>query len=119
MSLFDNLPHKISIYGPPNVELDAAGGEVITWPTLRAAGVPCIILAGAGSERDEFEQSQRPRSTHTITFGCNDGGALPGDKIVNDATDETYRYTGNKSQQGIGGIPSFNQITVTELSPSV
>lgn len=116
MSLFDNLPHSVSIY-QPTVTKDSSGGEVITWPTLRAANVPCLICAGQGTERDEFGQSQRPRSGHSIAFaGDNDGGTEPGDKLVDDNTGKTYRFTGDRPQQGVGGIESWNLISVTELN---
>ncbi len=119
MSLFDNMEHRVTVYGPPDVTTDSSGGEVITWPTVRARGVPCIILEGFGGERNEFSQSQRPRGSVTITFGCYDGGVEPGDKLVDDKTGSTYRFTGDKKQQGYGGIPQFTQISATELSPSV
>lgn len=119
MSLFDNLEHSVTIYGPPVVVIDAGRGANPTWPTVRAANVPCMILAGGGGERDEFDQSQRPRSTHSIAFSDNDGGVQPGDKLVDDNTGQTYRYTGDRSQQGYGGIERFNIISVTEMNPSV
>lgn len=115
MSLFDELPHAVSIYGPPTVTNDASGGQIITWPTLRAAAIPCLILQGTGSERDEFSQSERQRAQHSIAFGCNDGGIQEGDKLVDDRTGAAYRFTGNRPQQGVGGIGDFNVITVTEL----
>lgn len=118
MSLFDDLQHSVSIF-IPTVTQDAARGEVITWPTLRAANVPCLIRSGGGSERDEFDQTQRPRSTHTIAFSDYDGGVQPGDKLVDDNTGQTYRFTGDNPQQGYGGIEAFNVITVTEMTPSV
>lgn len=117
MSLFDNLQHSVDIYGPPLVEQDTSKGEVITWPTLRAASVPCLIRQGAGTERDEFGQSQRPVSTHTIAFaGDNDGGVQPGDKLVNVNTGKSYRFTGDMPQEGYGGIESFNIISVREVN---
>jgi hypothetical protein len=120
MSLFDDMQHQVTVLGPPLVTQDSARGEVITWPTVRAAGVPCMIRVGAGGERNEFDQSQRPRSTHSIAFnGDNDGGVQPGDKLVDDNTGQTYRFTGDMPQQGYGGIEHFNVITVTEMTPSV
>lgn len=117
MSLFDDLPHSVTIYGPPNTVQDASRGEVITWPTVRAANVPCLICAGPGGERDEFDQSQRPVNTHNIAFaGDNDGGVQPGDKLVNDKTGATYRFTGDRPQQGVGGIDDWNLITVREMN---
>lgn len=116
MSLFDDLPHSVSIY-LPTVAQDASGGEVITFTTLRAAGVPCLISAGQGGERDEFTQSQRQVSTHTIAFaGDNDGGVQPGDQLVDDNTGSIYRYTGGRPQQGVGGIANWNLITVREMT---
>ncbi len=116
MSLFDNLPHAIDIYGPPLVTVDNAGGEVITWPTLRAGSVPCLICANQGGERDEFNQSQRTRNQYTIAFSDYDGGVDNGDKIIDLGTGATYRFTGDRPQQGVGGIASWQLITVTQLS---
>ncbi len=116
MSLFDDLPHSVTIHGPPTVTADNAGGEVITWPVVRAAGVPCLILTGQGGERDEFSQSQRTRNQHTIAFSDYDGGVTNGDKVTDDKTGATYRFTGDRPQQGVGGIESWNLITVTELN---
>lgn len=118
MSLFDDLPHQVSIYWP-TVTQDASKGEVITWPAanLRAAGVPCLILQGPGGEANEFSQSQRPVSYHTIAFaGDNDGGVQPGDKLVDDVTGRAYRFTGDRPQQGVGGIDDFNFITVRDVN---
>jgi hypothetical protein len=119
MSLFDDLPHSVTIYGPPTVTADSARGQVITWPTVRASGVPCLIARGSGSESNEFSQTERPRQSHFIAFSDNDGGIEPGDKVVNDTTGETYRFTGDRQQQGVGGIEDFNIISVTEIAPSV
>lgn len=118
MSLFDSLEHSVSIYYP-TVTQDASKGEVITWPApnLRAASVPCLIRQGAGSERDEFSQSERPVGTHTIAFaGDNDGGVQPGDQLVNDNTGAIYRFTGDMPQEGYGGIDSFNIISVRQVN---
>lgn len=115
MSLFDDLPHSVSIYGPPLVTPDSSGGEVITWPTLRTAGVPCLIRRGTGSENDEFNQTQRQVATHSIAFSDNDGGLELGDLLINEKTLEKYRFTGDRPQQGVGGIEDFNIITVRQL----
>ncbi len=114
MSLFDDLPHSVTIYQPTVVQ-DASKGEVITWTEVRCANVPCLILQGGGNERDEFTQSQRPVSYHSIAFSDNDGGVQVGDQLVNDCTGATYRFTGDKPQQGVGGIGDFNIITVREV----
>jgi len=112
----DLMPHSVTIFGPPDISQDTSGGDNPTWPTIRTANVPCQIMAGAGGERDEFEQSQRPVSTHTIVFGYGgDGGVRPGDKLVDDNTGKTYRFTGDRPQQGIGGIGDFNVITVRQV----
>lgn len=119
MSLFDDLEHAVSIYSPTVTFEESSGAQVTTYDTLRAANVPCLIRAGAGGERDEFSQSERPRSTHTIAFSDYDGGVQPGDKLVNLNTGQTYRFTGDMQQEGYGGIQPFNIISVTELNPSV
>jgi len=116
MSLFDDLPHLVSIYGPPTVVLDAARGEKITWPTLRAASVPCLILQGTATEQDEFGQAQRQVAQHSIAFSDYDGGVEPGDKLVDDRTGRSYRFTGDRPQQGVGGIADFNIILVREMN---
>jgi hypothetical protein len=115
MSLFDDLPHRITIHGPPVIVTDAAKGKYPTWPTVRASGVPCLILQGTGSERDEFSQDQRQVATHSIAFSGCDGGIETGDKIVNDTTGKTYWFTGTRPQQGVGNIDGFNVISVREL----
>lgn len=118
MSLFDDLPHRVSIYGPPLVVTDASRGQTITWPTLRTPNVPCLILQGTATERDEFDQSQRQVAQHSIAFGDNDGGLEVGDLLVNDRTGVKYRFTGDRPQEGVGGIDDFNVITVRELVTS-
>jgi hypothetical protein len=115
MSLFDNLEHRITIYGPPVMTEDAAGAQVPTWPNVRASAVPCIILFGQGGEANEFSQSERQRQSHTIAFGDYDGGLQSGDIMVDDYTGRTFRFTGDRKQQGYGGIQDFIYITVTEL----
>lgn len=116
MSLFDNLPHEVNVLGPPNVVQDSSKGEVITWPTVRAAGVPCLIRQGTGSEQNEFGQSERQRATHSIAFGPdNDGDVQTGDALEDVNTGVRYRFTGDRPQQGVGGIEGFNIITVTEI----
>jgi hypothetical protein len=118
MSLFDDLDvmaQMVNIY-LPTVTQDASGGDDITFTTLRAANVPCLICAGQASERDEFSQAQRPRVSHSIAFGVNgDGGVQPGDQLVDCNTGAIYRFTGEKSQQTVGGIDAFSFITVTQL----
>lgn len=115
MSLFDSgLEHSVSIYSPTVVQ-DASKGEVITWTTLRAANVPCLILQGRGNNRDEFSQSQRPVSEHTIAFSDYDGGVQPGDRLTNDKTGAVYAYDGGRPQQGVGGIADWNLIGVREM----
>lgn len=115
MSLFDDLPHSVSVYGPPVLVNDTSKGQIITWPTLRAANVPCLILQGTGVERDEFDQSQRQVAQHSIAFSDYDGGLQVGDKLVDDRTGISYRFTGDRPQQGVGGIEDFNIITVRVL----
>ena len=83
---------------------------------LRGANVPCLILTGQGGERDEFGQSQRTRNQHTIAFSDYDGGVDNGDKLIDDNTGRTHRFTGDRPQQGVGGIISWQLITVTQLS---
>ena len=60
MSLLDEdeMDQSVSIYGPPVNVQDAGGGINPTWPTLAAAGVPCQLMVGGGSEGNEFSQSQ-------------------------------------------------------------
>lgn len=115
MSLFDNLPHLVDVYGPPVVTSDAARGQVITWPTVRAEGVPCLILQGTASERNEFTQQEQQVAQHSIAFSDYDGGLEVGDKLVDVKTGRSYRFTGDRPQQGVGGIADFNIITVREL----
>ncbi len=114
MSLLDDMQHSISVYRAVTT-LDASGADIVSW-VLRTANVPCLICQGAGGERNEFDQTQFQRSTHTIAFGtAGDGGIQRGDQLVDDNTGAVYRYTGGKPQQGYGGIPDFNIITVTEV----
>lgn len=115
MSLFDDMPMSVTIYGPPTVTRDSARGEVITWPVVRAANVPCLILQGTATERNEFGQEQRQVAQNSIAFGESDGGIEPGDKLVDDNTGATYRFTGDRPQQGVGGIGDFNIILVREM----
>ena len=116
MSLWDSLPHSVTIYGPPVVtQKPNSKAYFTTWPTIRSANVPCLILQGTGTERDEFDQEQRQVAQHTIAFSDNDGGIQSGDKLVDDNTGKTYRFTGDRPQQGVGGIGDFNIITVREL----
>lgn len=109
------MPHRVTIFGPPTIVTDASKGQRITWPTVRAANVPCLILQGTGTERNEFTQEERQVAQHSIAFG--DCGCVleVGDKLVDDVTGKAYRFTGTRPQQGVGGIADFNIITVREL----
>lgn len=115
MSLFDDMPHSVTVY-KPTVTQDGSRGEVVTYDTVRAANVPCLICQGAGSERDEFYQTERPVNTHTIAFGDDDGGVQPGDQLTNDGTGDVYHYSGGKPQEGVGGIDDFNVISVRQVN---
>jgi hypothetical protein len=107
---------SVTIYGPPVLVTDGSNAKRPTWPTVRAANCPCLIIAGSATERDEFSQDERQVATHTISFGIYDYGIQPGDKLVDDNTGKTYRYDGGRvPQQGFGNIPSFNTITVREV----
>lgn len=111
------MPHSVTVYGPPTVvQQTESGGELITWPTVRALNVPCLINFGNAGESDEFNQSQSQRTSHTIAFaGDNYGGLQPGDKLVDDVTGVPYRFTGDRLQQGVGGIEDFVFATVTQF----
>ena len=114
MSLFDDMQHSVTIF-IPTVTQDSSGGEVITYTTVRAANVGCLICGGDATQRDEFSQSQRTRATHTIAFPDGGMNVQPGDQIVDNNSGSIYLYTGGKAQQGYGGIDNFTIISVTEL----
>lgn len=118
MSLLDEseMPMSVDVLGPPLVTTDSAGGSVITWPTTAASGVPCQIMFGGGGESNEYSQSQFERNTHTIAFNESRSDVLiRGYKLVDTRDGSSYRITGISRKQGIGSIPDYLIVQVTQV----
>lgn len=118
MSLLDEdeMPHRVTIKGPPTLVRDSGGGTNPTWPTTAAAGVPCQIMFGSSGESNEFSQSQFERNTNTIAFNESRSSVLVrGYLIVDDVTGDSYRITNISRKQGIGGIPDYLIVSVTQV----
>ncbi len=118
MSLLDSaeLPHLVSVFGPPVNVQDSGGGTNPTWPTLAASGVPCQIMFGGGGESSRFDQSQFQSNTHTIAF--NEASAdllVRGWKLVDDVTGDSFHISGISRKRGIGGIPDYLVVQVTQV----
>lgn len=118
MSLLDldELPHAVDVYGPPTLVRDTGGGTNPTWPTLAAAAVPCQIMFGSAGESNEFSQSQFERNTNNIAFNEASSSVLVrGYKLVDVRTGDSYRITNISRKQGIGGIPDYLIVSVTQV----
>ncbi len=118
MSLLDldSLPHRCSVLGPPVNVQDSGGGINPTWPTLAASGVPCQIMFGGGGESSRFDQSQFQPNTHTIAFNEASADLLNrGWKLVDDVSGDSFHITGISRKQGIGGIPDYLIVQVTQV----
>jgi len=111
----DELPHAVSIYSPSN-SVDGGGGTNTVWTTLVAANVPCQIMFGEGGERNEYDQSQFERNTNTIAFNESAEPLIArGYRFTDERTSEKYRVTGVSRKQGIGGIPDYLIVQVTQV----
>jgi len=83
MPFWNGLPHSCTIYGPPLATRDTYGGTTVTWPTVRASGVPCLINSTGGSPAPQFQQEGMGIS-HTVGFKA-DVVIERGDKIVDES----------------------------------
>ncbi len=118
MSLLDedSMPHRVSVYGPPVNVQDSGGGINPTWPTLAASGVPAQIMFGGGGESSRFDQSQFQSNTNTIAFNEQRSDILiRGWKIVDDVSGDSFHITGISRKQGIGGIPDYLIVQVSQV----
>lgn len=107
MSLFDRLPHTVDILGPQSSDRDAGGGVAVTWPTTRAASVPCLISAPFDAAQDRFGQENLVGS-YTLAFAGTVTVAR-GDLLSVVSADTLpagtkLRVTGLKAQPAVGGI---------------
>lgn len=103
MSLYDDPSHTITIYGPPVATTDSAGGEVITWPTVRAASVPCILNPTGASEQERFGQTGIVRS-FTVSILTELASPERGDKLI-DSDGLQHHVKSIKVGLAYGNIP--------------
>lgn len=118
MSLLDDdeMPHRVSVYGPPVNVQDSGGGINPTWPTLAASNVPAQIMFGGGGENPRWNQSQFEGNVNTIAFnGSHADILIRGWKLVDDVTGDSYHITGISRKQGIGGIPDYLIVQVAQV----
>lgn len=105
MPLFDDPEHSVAIHGPPTVTQDDAGGDVIAWPTVRAAAVPCSINLTGASTQDRFGQPGVV-VTHVVAFG--EGVSVQrGDRLVCDDTGEVLHVLGIRRGRAYGSVPAL------------
>ena len=94
--------HIVNVLGPAVDIKDAGGGDQITWPTTRAAGVKCLINAPMTSIQDRFEQDNL---IGTVTVAIFYTGVMRGDLLVVTKgppyVGATLRVTGIKEQPGV------------------
>ena len=108
MALYDDPTHTVTIYGPPVATTDGSGGEVITWPTVRTSGVPCILNPTGASETERFGQVGIVR-TFTISFLSEYATPARGDKILD--SDGLYHHIrGIKPGLPMGNIPALTYV---------
>ncbi len=109
------MPHQVSVYYP-TLSTDTSGGTNEDWTTPAATGVPCQIMFGEGGESNEYSQSQFQRNVNTIAFNEEWWDVLTrGERLTDDRTGDKYRVTGISKKQGIGGIPDFIIVGVTQV----
>lgn len=113
MALFDNPPHRITIYGPVTSSADSGGGTVLTYGTTRQAAVPCSINTLSGAEAELFQQ-QGLTVTHVIGIrsAALTAAVARGDKAVADDTGETFIINGIRAGRGYGNTPAFTYLQV-------
>lgn len=112
MSLFDNLPHRCNVLGPAAASRDAGGGTLVTWPTVRAPNVPCLVTTAPSSTTDRFDQDQLSGQS-TICFS-GAAAVQRGDLIVlvgGRNSGARMRVTSINDITGVGGIADFLVVT--------
>lgn len=109
MSLWDDgAEHTATFYGPPVATTDSAGGEVLTWPTVRTADVPCIVNP-TGSRTEERFGQQGILRTYTISFLSDYATPARGDKAL-DSLGNYHHVLGIKPGQAMGDVPSLSYV---------
>lgn len=73
------MEHEVTVYGPSLVTSGTAGGDVITWPTTRQAGVECVLNASPAAEQERFAQMGLIGSVAGATLYT---GLTRGDKLL-------------------------------------
>ena len=113
MPLYDNPPHRVTIYSVVS-GVDAGGGTTLTYSSLQAA-VPCQINTASSSERELFAQ-QGIVVTHTVSF-LKDTVTTTfarGMKLVADDTGASYHVRGIRNGRTMGNVPAFLYLDVEE-----
>ncbi len=106
MALYDDPEHSCDILGPPVVTSGTAGGDVLTWPTTRAAAVPCSINTTGASPQDRFSQPEMVVITHVVGFGPDVTVPQRGDKLL--TPDGVYLHVrGLRTGRAAGGVPAL------------
>lgn len=116
--IWDNLPHVVDVLGPQTTATDAGGGVVVTWPTTRAANVPCLINAPFDSASDRFAQDNLIGTwtlamAGTVTVARGDLLSVVSADVVPAGT--KLRVTGLKYQPGVGGIDSHLHVSAERV----
>lgn len=94
--------------GPPTTARDDGGGSQVTWPTTRAASVPCLINSQSANAQDRFSMDNLVGGV-TVAFN-GDATVERGDLLVvvgGPYTGRSMRVTGLNPVWGMGGIDSF------------
>jgi hypothetical protein len=69
-----------------------------------------------GGESNEFSQSEFERNSHTIAFNeASSAYLVRGYKLIDDVNGDAYRITGISRKRGIGGIPDYLIVQVTQV----
>lgn len=114
MALYDEPEHAVTIYGPPTVAAGTSGGDVITWGTVRASGVPCSINTTGASTQDRFAQPGIV-ITHVVAFGPDVTLPRRGDKLVADDTGLSLHVRGLRTGRACGGVGSLTYADCEEV----
>lgn len=115
--LFDNPPHRVSIYSTSTSQ-DAGGGVTLNYSATPAqAAVPCLLNTASARTVDWYSQSGNLVS-HTVAFASSAlAVALTNDmKFTDDDTGKTYKIVGIRAGRAMGTVPALTYADVQQLS---
>ena len=114
--LYDDPPHRITIYSATTTR-DAGGGIKVTFSSTAAqSAVPCLVNTASANTQLRYSQ-QAIVVTHTISFLSSALTVTLNNsmKFTDDNTAYTYLIKGIRFGQAVNGVPALTYVDVEQL----